>query len=282
VHGFEALSYRDDEAGLRAYRDELLNERQGEVRGRAFRSAARVFACRAARIAGGYVAIAGALAMTMTAFVTRALPWALGFKQGDTPLTPFLVFSVIGALMVALVVSIAAKALAPRVALRNIATSSDVRADVTRLERPSTSAFAALAHRMELRSVSAPLVGAALVTPLTLHLLFAWVVGSHTEDLIKDFDAWIFASLVLTIPAHAVLAFLAVRFAKKLRAWRVGEALPSVWAPLGWTTLAGCVPGIVLFLIPPILVGVTGLFVPITFRAMRDRALHERALLEAA
>ncbi|HEY8079475.1 MAG TPA: hypothetical protein VIF62_35335 [Labilithrix sp.] len=278
------MSYRDDEVGLRAHRDALLADRRDETRASAFATsgAPSIFARRAARVAGGVVAIAGALAMTLTAICTRGIPWLLGVEQAKPSLTPILFVTALAAPLVALVVRLSAGAFARRIAARMIAQTDDVRTDVARLaERSAASLFAEWVDRLEVRSVWLPLAGAALVVPLTLHLAFAWIVSSSQTDLTSDFDVWILLSLVLTIPAHGVLALLAVRFAKKLRAWREGERRPSAWAPLLWTIVAGCVPGIVLYLIPPILVAVTGLFVPIAFSVMRARVLDERAKLAA-
>ncbi len=280
MFSFEPMSYRDDEAGLRAYREELLAERRDELASIGG-DAARIFARRAARMAGGLVAIAGALAMALTALFTRGVPWALGREQVEAPLTPILSCTVIAAPIVALVTRVAARAFARPIASRLIAATDDVRSDVATLSRSSASAlFADHVDRMEVRSVSVPLVGAALVVPLALHLLFAWIVGT-SSDLARGFDFWILLSLVLTIPAHTVLALMAVRYAKKLRAWRGEHPAPSTWAPLLWTVLAGCVPGLVLYLIPPILVAITGLFVPLAFTFMRFRVTDERARLDA-
>ena len=85
--------------------------------------------------------------------------------------------------------------------------------------------------------------------------------------------------MVITACAHITLACLAVRFARMLREARAPDGkTPSVWAPFFWTVAAGCVPGIILFLVPPLVVAVTGfVFIPASFALMKSR-VRERAL----
>jgi hypothetical protein len=69
----------------------------------------------------------------------------------------------------------------------------------------------------------------------------------------------------------------AVDLAKELRV--------DGWKALGIAVLVGAIPGAALYLLPPILVAVTGvLFVPFSFASLRDRVAAERVklgLLEA-
>ena len=287
MFSFEAMSYRDDEAALRARREELVATLRREI-DVLDGDAPRVFARRVARISGGAVAIAGACCLVLVAAATRGVPFVVGRTSIEAPLTPILLASALAAPIAAVLAWIAARIGAKRIAERVLAgaITGDPRTDVERLSRASLERlFAELADRMETRSVWAPLVGAALIVPLSLHFGVAAVLAP-SSDITRGFDFWILASLVLTIPAHAVLALLAVRFARRLRAWRPGDGAhaaqpPSAWAPLLWTIVAGCVPGVVLYLVPPILVAVTGLFVPIAFTQVRRAALRERGALDA-
>jgi hypothetical protein len=272
--------YREDEAELRARRDAMLAERREELALLAG-DAPRIFARRASRIAGGAIAMVGALALVTTTIATRA-PALWGARARGTPLTPILLATLGAIPMAALVAWIAARVTARRVARRELEPTRDVRTDVERLSRAGPARLLAdVAQRMETCSVWMPLGGCALVAPLSLHLFVAALAFPDARPLTSEFDLWIVLSVVLTIPAHATLAALALRFARRLRGWRpgTGVAVPSAWAPLLWTILAGCVPGIVLYLVPPILVAVTGLFVPIAFAGVRAMTLGERAAL---
>ena len=160
--------------------------------------------------------------------------------------------------------------------------TSDVRLDVARLEHaPPLTLLTARVHSLELHSVWVPLAGWAVVAPLSMHLMFAIVLGWVGVERLEDFDWWILVSLVLTGVGHAVLCVMAVRFARRLRAWRATstESLPSVWAPYAWTLLGACVPGVILYAVPPLIAAVTSLFVPVTFAWLRQRVLAERAAL---
>jgi hypothetical protein len=138
---------------------------------------------------------------------------------------------------------------------------------------------------LERASVGWPLVGLALVAPLTIHGLFVEVVSwiNDTTTSTRDYAEWIGTSTVLVGHAHLVLALCSWRYANKLRIRgrdELGSAGVSGMAALGWTTLAGALPGALLMLIPPALVFITGLlFVPASFAVMTGRARDERLAL---
>jgi hypothetical protein len=160
--------------------------------------------------------------------------------------------------------------------------TSDVRLDVARLQHaPPLTVLTARIDSLERESVWVPLMGWALVAPLSMHLMFAISLGWVGVGRLEQFDWWILVSLVLTSVGHAVLCVMAVRFARRLRGWRAtsGEKEPSVWAPYGWTLLGACVPGVILYAVPPAIAAVTALFIPVTFSAARQRVLSERAAL---
>jgi hypothetical protein len=85
--------------------------------------------------------------------------------------------------------------------------------------------------------------------------------------------------------AHVVVAYLAFRHARALHEapTRVLAEAPPPGAlrALGYATLAGCIPGILFLVIPPILVAVTGAFVVPAFVVARERLLEERRSLDA-
>lgn len=140
-------------------------------------------------------------------------------------------------------------------------------------------------HRLESASTALPLGALSLILPLTIHYPFAVVLfDSDTHDYSK----WIRMSLVIVGFAHLTLMGLAMRFAKKMSAMATEDivAMPvhrqwlGTW---GLTIAAGCVPGIVLLLVPPILVTITGLaFIPFMYMWIRRRLLDERGVIALA
>jgi hypothetical protein len=135
---------------------------------------------------------------------------------------------------------------------------------------------------LERASVGWPLVGLALIAPLTIHGLFIGVVSrvNDTTTTMHEYANWIGTSAVLVGHAHLVLAVCSWIYANKLRK-RGRDALKGAGlsgiAALGWATLAGAVPGALLMLIPPVLVFVTGLlFVPMSFVILTRQASDER------
>jgi hypothetical protein len=112
-----------------------------------------------------------------------------------------------------------------------------------------------------------PMIGIALLGPISMHLPFALLGGTRT------FDDWVVMSLVCTGPAH-----LAFAYAGATRAAQLARARPA-WSPrtvYRITVIVSCVPFVLLFAIPPILVAFTGLpFLPI-LHAMEPLAARER------
>ena len=282
---YEALSYRDNEVGLRVYRDGLLEARAAEIV--ALPSPlTRVYLRRISRIAAGGAATFGFGAMALAAVVGNGFHAAFDLRVFSPPLTLILLLTVAAVPVVALIARTGAQVKLLSLVRRDLRRTSDTRADVERLERPAAVIVAEHADALETRSVAAPLVGCALIAPLTLHfVVYAFMESSHSLDpTIDDYDWWICASLLITGVAHVTLAVLGVRFAQRLReSLGAGDGrTPSVWAPLMWTILAGCVPGVVLYLVPPTLVAVTGLvFIPAAFTLMRARVRSERRVLDA-
>lgn len=97
-------------------------------------------------------------------------------------------------------------------------------------------------------SFAVPAVGVALLLPLTLHLPVALALGVG----VAGFDKWAQLSLYVTAPAHLTFAFLAA-----LRAIRLAQGRPAVSTRRIYVTtlIVSAIP----FVIPPLLVGFTGL-----------------------
>jgi hypothetical protein len=96
-----------------------------------------------------------------------------------------------------------------------------------------------------------PTLGVALVLPLTLHIPFALALGSN----LSSFDDWARISLAIAGPAQVTFAFLAT-----LRAARLAQGRPAMSATRIYiiTLIASSIPFALLFMIPPLLVGLTG------------------------
>lgn len=271
--------YRDRDEGLRL-RYEALEEKlaEREIDG----AVVRVYRDRAARSAAGMTGVAGAVAVATTVGLEHA------FGKPDGLATWVLVGSW-GAVLAA---HRAARAFAPARLRRGVdrmtRPTGDLERDLDRLERATPGhAQRALADGLERSSAALPLMGLALIAPLSLHLIAVTVVRAvGGQGLIEgdDFDTWIGLSLLIVGHAHITLAALGYTFARDLRASSaavIGRTLTRKgWAALGWTVLASCVPGIVLILLPPILTAVTGLvFVPASFVLVRRKVLAERVAL---
>lgn len=122
--------------------------------------------------------------------------------------------------------------------------------------------------------LAVPAVGLALMGPLSLHLLVVPWLGT-----LRDFDQWVLASLVVTGSAHLTLAIMS-----GIRAYELGRGRTAITVKMifGVVVLVSCIPFIVLYLIPPILVAITGAaFLPVLY-APAWIAARERALLAGA
>jgi len=122
------------------------------------------------------------------------------------------------------------------------------------------------------RSIVIPTLGIALLLPITLHLPVVLLVADAGA-----FDFWVVASLWITGLAHLVFAATCA-----LRGYRLVTGKPAMSpARIYVTTLVtSCVPFVVLWAIPPVLVAITALpFVPM-LHAMERRITRERLELE--
>ena len=106
-------------------------------------------------------------------------------------------------------------------------------------------------------------LGGALLLPLTVHLPIALALGVDTET----FGDWARLSLVITAPAHLVFATLAAIRAYQLATGRRAISTTRVYVT---TLVVSCIPFALLYFIPPLLVGLTGVaIVPLLERMPR-------------
>lgn len=144
-------------------------------------------------------------------------------------------------------------------------------------EQSSSDAAAETAHRLEAASVAAPLMALSLAAPLTMHLL---VSSLALGQELSSFTGWMKLSAVIVGHAHLFLAGAALWFARRLCTRSVDELKNTGWKIFGLTVAVSSVPGLVLWLLPPILTSVTGLvFVPAMFAWARRVVGRERDAL---
>jgi hypothetical protein len=257
--------YRDGTLGVLRQRDALLESYREQLT-EVSPELRTLYARRIGRIAAG---VAAASTMAVLAICTFDL---------EVSLTPFI--GVAWALAgLALVVGRVLGARAFDRRLRAAAQpGADPLRDIDRLgrETPERRARDMLA-RHERAGLGAPLVGLSLLLPLTIHLAVFGMVGAPGG--VSSFDLWIRMSAFLVGFAHVALASMAWALAGELTR---GEARPLRYNAsnvIGYTTLAGCVPGVIAIGLPPIIVAVTALlFVPLIFAWATGAARHERSL----
>lgn len=118
------------------------------------------------------------------------------------------------------------------------------------------------------RSVVIPTLGIALLLPITLHLPVVLLISDA-----GGFDIWVIASLWVTGLAHLVFAATCA-----LRGYRLVLGKPAMSPARIYvaTLITSCVPFVVLWAIPPVLIAITALpFVPM-LHAMERRIARER------
>lgn len=277
-------SYRDPRYAA-SIRLELLQEREGELREHIPNELRVIHARRAARTAGGAVAILGFAALVIVTLVWGFLPR----HRVDGAPTLTLLFTVSAALLTYALVYVVAGHRFDQLVLRAFDVNQDELSRIARIESGEIRALAArVVGRAESRSLSLPLAGIGLLAPLTMHLAI-WIVtnaGRVTSNAwLLGFDWWIAASLALVGIAHVVLALQGARFASeaaKMPTYQLDHRSPvSGWAALGYTVVGSLLPGVFALAIPPLVVFATGIvFVPWMFWSMRRRLASERRLLE--
>jgi hypothetical protein len=141
------------------------------------------------------------------------------------------------------------------------------------------SDIAQASARLSPWSLRLPLIGLSLLTPLTLHGIIALLIGVSN---MREFSQWIVISAVVVGQAHLTLAWLASRDAGRM----TGHLYPTDWKPMAWsalwkTSLAACIPSVVLLAVPPLLTFITGAaFVPVMYWAALRVTAWERACEE--
>jgi hypothetical protein len=110
-------------------------------------------------------------------------------------------------------------------------------------------------------SIVVPSIGIALMLPLLLHLpVVAAAAGT------RSFDAWVDLSIIFVGPAHLAFALMAALRGARLTDGKPAQSVNSLYV---WVLIVSCIP-FVLFLIPPLLVGLTGAFIlPVLFYQSR-------------
>jgi hypothetical protein len=287
------LAYRSDEDALQARLGSLLDERSAEVASTA--AALRgVYASRVARAVAGSVAALGGAAVLLGGAVrclTQGFWFSSSAHHGSSILTQLLLRSVAASALVYLPARDMAASFFSRALRDELSLSGNARIDLVRVERAQPRRIARrLIEDSEASSASLPLIGSALLAPLALHalvwLLLSGLSGAQTARSFEGFDAWIVMSAPLAGLAHLALALLGGRFGSKLRAKPTAElvARPAKdgWYALKITALAGLFPGLLLIMVPPVLIGLTGLlFIPLSFYAMSRAIVRERDAVDA-
>jgi hypothetical protein len=291
------VAYRNDEDVARVHLESLLE--QHRVEADSIPAAVRlIHARRLSRSMAGVAAIISAVVIALLAIHGLVSGQVRVFGNSNEPSILGPGGLTIGLLAAWLVVAAAYAAgrLLAEARLRTwlapfIPSSGDVHADCARLAADAPRArLERLFNARERHSVALPLAGFMLLAPLTLHLgvylLVCALIGHDIERPFEAYDSWICLSVVLVGHAHAVLAYLAFRFAGRLCEMESADLdskpRPSGWGTLGITVVVSAIPGIILYLVPPILAAITGLLVvPWAFAAMRDRFLREQQILTA-
>lgn len=129
-------------------------------------------------------------------------------------------------------------------------------------------------ERLFASSVMAPTIGIAVLGPITLHMA---VVLPLWGDW--GFDAWVFESLIVTGLTHVVFATLSALRAHELVAGKRARSPRSIYIA---TVVASCVPFVILFAIPPVLVAITALPFLALLRAQETLVARERREIAAA
>ena len=129
-------------------------------------------------------------------------------------------------------------------------------------------------ERLFALSLIAPTIGIAVLGPITLHMAVVLPLWGN-----RAFDAWVFESLIVTGLTHVVFATASALRAYELVAGKPARSPRSIYVA---TVVASCVPFVILFAIPPVLVAITALpFVPL-LRSMEALVARERREIAAA
>jgi len=202
---------------------------------------AQLFARRLGRIAFGLVLLAGAAVLTAGAWAGRSRG-----LDGEWPSAAQIIALT---WLAAALAGTAVRLLAARV----------------RWSRDPEALFA--------ESLMLPTAGIALLLPITLHVPVVLAISDS-----RGFDLWVEASLWITGIAHLAFAGMSVQRARRLVAGQPAVAPRTIYVV---TVVTSCVPFVVLWAIPPLLVAITAApFVPL-LRYQQRIVERERAELAA-
>jgi hypothetical protein len=244
-----------------------------------------IVAKRVARTLAGVVGIVGAFATVLIAFLESDYP---NEEWGTYVLLASSSAAIVTYLAVRLLLRSGDHLLRRSRPLPTLATlSGRLDADLATLDaldpvRQWLSRLAGTRGKHEAFVRAVPLIAISLLTPLTLHWLFSFLL---TAQGARDFAVWIKISAVVVGHAHLALAYLSYRFTTKLARSSTAEieamSIHGEWGKtLGITVLVSAVPGILALAVPPILSAITGLvFIPVMFILTRNQVLEERAML---
>ena len=130
-----------------------------------------------------------------------------------------------------------------------------------------------------------PLVGLSALMPLTLHFLVFMLMEGPGRVVygrgIEHFSVYIGLSSLVVLPAYLMLFYECFAHAKKvLQSAPEHVDQTDGGRALLRTALAGCLPGVAIFGVPPLVVAVTGLFfIPFSFTWIRRLYFKEQASL---
>ncbi len=283
ISSHESL-YRD---GTEALRQEVARLRQRHVLAvEAMRKTAEpVYVARFARAAAGRVLLGSAVMLLVVGLGLLLGTWAETGANIDpcasSALTAVLMASWPAAgLAYAVARRRARRSFVPRL-LAPIEITCDVHADLERARRYDPGQHATrLVGSMESASLAPLLAGIGLLLPLSLHFL----VGMGLLDVeLAEFDGWIAMSAVVVGHCHVILAVRAWRYGKQLTTAPTVALLHRVyeqgWKTYGIVLAASLFPGVLLLFVPVVLVGVTGLFIPMLYGWAPRRLVEERDAL---
>lgn len=278
-------AFRSLEPVLHARLDALAERRERALP--VLRVARRVMRRRFARTVGGFVATTGALLAFGLAWAGMLMPYPRDHTLSAAATIVLLGSWGAGALAALVTWTVAGRWIGrstdPPLELTGNAAVDLARVDALDPERFGVTRAAA----SERLSVATPMAAIALLTPLTLHWIVWTALGtSPSWSHLSDFGDWIGISGVLVGHSHLAVLVGGVRWAWTLRD---RPAVELSGASAHWiVTLAAavglaCLPGIVLYAIPPVLVAVTGLaFMPAAYAGAKWIVSRERWTLAAA
>lgn len=275
-------AYRDATETLRARWQRQRAEIERTMTGAEFRA---VLAARLARtVFGATLALGFVLMVGTSLYDATNRPNSFSYVRETRSVALVLAGTWAAAIALGLITRVAASAFAPKLlgrSLGRLLDTEDLRADHAHwqedaaIEKVLRGAFADGAW-----GASLPLVGLSLMAPLGIHATYLALKG----DGLAQVSEWIGVSLVIVGHCHLVLAALGWRHGRQLmRVPKLGQSgLGDGFKALGWTIVASLFPGVLLILVPPGLVAITGLaFVPWAWWWVTSRSYHERDTLRA-